>query len=231
MGDIFGGGKTETKLESTLTPQQKRVQSKLGTYLLPQIGKGLPGYSGTLNAQLPSEYQESENYLQDVMNGKYSSKDYLEPYFKANIQDPLMKSWREDILPEIGGVAGKGGYFYGSGRESLERKSSEDLLNELGKQRTSLFYQANEAERTRQQAAAGQLLTSSMGETAVEQGNLTRTQEEWLRTQPEYNHMLQMIMGYLGQNYMAPMTTQTGPGLINSALTAFAGGVGSAMKF
>jgi hypothetical protein len=104
------------------------------------------------------------------------------------------------------------------------------MLETLGAERSKLYFQTEQAERARQQEASGQLLTAAMGKTAVEQGNLTRTQEEWLRTQPEYNHMLQMIMGYLGQNYTTPVSTTTGPGLINSALTAFAGGVGGNAK-
>lgn len=224
MSGLFSGGKTETKLESTLTPQQKRVQAKLGTYLLPQIGQGLPGYPGKLSAELPSEYQKSEQYLQDVMSGKFASSDYLEPYYKTNIQDPLMETWKRTILPEIGGEAGRGGYFYGSGRETLERESGEKLLETLGTERSKLYFQTEQAERARQQEAAGMSLSAAMGETAVEQGILTREQEEWLRTQPEYNQMLSLVMGYLGQNYMTPTTTITGPGFLSSLITGAASG-------
>ena len=227
MSGMFDSGKTESKMESTLTKEQWQAQKKLGPYLTSKIGTALPEYTGQLSATLGDEYGASEKYLQDVMGGKFSSKDYLEPYFKTNIQDPLMESWREDILPEIGGVAGKGGFFYGSGRETLERESAEDLLETLGSERTKLYYQANEAERARQMEASNLSLQAAMGKTAVEQGALTREQEEWLRTQPEYNHMLSMVLSYLGGNYMAPTTTETGPGFLNSALTGFATGFGS----
>lgn len=227
MGEIFGGGGTESKVTSSLTETQKKAEKKLGSYLMPKIGTGLPGYAGTLSANLPEEYQTTENYLQDVISGKYASSDYLEPYFKSNIQDPLMKTWKETILPEIGGTAGKGGFFYGSGREELERQSAEDLLSELGKQRSSLYFQTEQAERDRQQGAAGLSLSAAMGETAVEQGALTREQEEWMRTQPEYNHLLSMMLGYLGGGYTTVTQEQESPGFLNSLLTGVAGGFAS----
>ena len=229
MGDLLGGGGTESKVTSSLSWNQKQAEKKLGSYLTPKVGTGLPKYSGILSAELPEEYQTTQNYLQDVISGKYSSSDYLEPYFKSNIQDPLMKTWKETILPEIGGTAGKGGFFYGSGREELERRSAEDLLTELGKERSSLYFQTEQAERDRQQGAAGLSLNAAMGETAVEQGILTREQEEWMRTQPEYNHLLSMILGYLGGDYTTVTQESEGPGLINSAITGFATGFGSSL--
>jgi len=229
MSSVFGGSKSSSKPRSTLTKTQKEVEVPFGSYLKEWIGKPLPRYKGQLSATLGPEYGATQDYLSSVVGGKYMSPEYLEPYYKTNIKDPLMETWMEDILPEIGGAAGRGGYFYGSGRERMERESAEDLLETLAAERSKLYWGAEQAERTRQQEAAGMSLQAAMGETAVEQGALTREQEEWLRTQPEYSHMLQLILAYLGSPYMQMGQSSRGPGFLTSVLSGFAEGFGSTL--
>jgi len=229
MSKVFGGGSSESKPQSTLTQTQKQTETALGSYLIPYIGQGLKPYPGQLSATLGKEYGLSEDYLQSVMSGEYSSPEYLEQYFKYGIEDPMMEAWREKILPEIGGEAGRGGFFYGSGRETLERQSAEDIASTLAGERGKLYYSMEQAERARQQEAASLSLQAAMGRTAVEQGILTREQEEWLRTQPEYSHMLNLVLAYLGQDYMQMATSSEGPGFLTSVASGFAQGFGTTL--
>ena len=141
----------------------------------------------------------------------------------------MIETWKEDILPEIGGYAGRGGFFYGSGRERLERESADRLLEEIGKQRSSLYWGAEQAERDRQDRAAMGVLETAMTATGIEQMDLTREFDEWMRTQPEYNPSLSLALSYLSGSYMQPLVETEGPGLLTGAVSGLAQGVGTGL--
>lgn len=239
MGDVFGGSESKPKAVDTLTAEQQAVSKVFGPWLEESVGKGLQKYPGQLSAELGPDFdyfKGSLGSLASISNQEYLNTDYLESYFNTNIKDPMLEAWEEEILPEIGGAAGRGGFFYGSGREELERESAEQVLETMSAERSKLYWDAELAKQTErmhgqevQLGAATAGIETALAETAVEQGILTREQMEWLRTQPEYNVLIPAILSYLGTPMTQVGTEQSGAGLGYGIATGLASGVSYAI--
>ena len=135
MGDfLFGTAPSATPMDRPAVRQDRMApeQMKMFESLLGIMGGGpsSPMSTGFVGGYSPME-QKSIGMLEQYMTkaGGFDSPEY----FEQMIKKPLVETWKEDIMPEIGGEFGKRGLFYGSGRREAEERSGESLMDILAK--------------------------------------------------------------------------------------------------
>ena len=77
----------------------------------------------------------------------------FDDFFQTNVQDPLLESFQEDVLPGISRSQGPTGFFSGD-RLRQDEQAREDLLGQLVRSRSDLAFRTDQAQRDRQLAAA-----------------------------------------------------------------------------
>jgi len=210
----------------TLTPEQEQLLRQMIGYSGQYADKPSPGYEGPLSAKMSGlqgqgliglqsyaggESQNIQDMLQRFVGGEYMGDEYYE----TAIRDPLVETWKEEIMPELRGEYGRRGLFYGSGREASELRSAETLMDTLGRARV----EQQEVARGEMMTAGELSLQHALGLTGAqmeygsfqqqrEQEALQREYSEWLRTQPGYSAESAMNMQLLGvQPYTRPFQT------------------------
>ena len=195
FGDFFLGKKPKIKEYDTLTGGQRTMATGLENYLTPQVGKGVPGYTGKLTAG-PSQYEQQGlntlgNYIAQPSEatgwGSAALKTQLsgapstninpqasEDYFNNSVRAPLMKQFNEDIMPQVRERYNSGGMFYGTPRERAENNALQDLEGNLVSQKSNLAYQDEQARRQLSEDAAKRQLAALPQGLAYGQEPLTR---------------------------------------------------------
>ncbi len=139
--------------------------SNVGDYMFGAQGKHL-GDVGLLD---PSQ----QNYLSQILGGQSGEQahgalgnllqNYDEDFFQKSVIDPSMKSYREQILPEVQqGFAGAGAGSSSAFNQTLAR-SAQELASSLAGKRLDL--QQNVAQR---QAGGLGVLGSALGQKTFE---------------------------------------------------------------
>ena len=195
FGDFFLGTKPKINEYDTLTGGQRSIANGLGNYLTPQMGQGVPGYTGKLTAG-PSQYEQQGlntlgNYIAQPSEatgwGSAALKTQLsgapstninpqasEDYFNNSVRAPLMKQFNEDIMPQVRERYNSGGMFYGTPRERAENNALQDLEGNLVSQKSNLAYQDEQARRDLAESAAKRQLAALPQGLAYSQEPLTR---------------------------------------------------------
>jgi len=229
MGAYSGRPGTYQRLQ-TLTPEQQRLMSQVGSYYSNAFsGGGFPQYTGEYNTPITGGEQDlvRQNSRSNVLAEKgfapLLSGEFPEDYYQKSVYAPTMKSWREDILPELEeSYAGPGGYW-GSARAGAVGKSARDLSDYLTSTRADL---ANKA--VQYPTSAAPAYANYMGESAKIQSiprairdyGLQKQYEEFVRTRPEsaaniagatsFLNLKGFGYGYVPQN---PTTSSIGGGM------------------
>lgn len=226
MLDILFGSEPEvttTAGTSKQTAEQQSLMQKLMSYYQSFAGQSGEQYSGDRVAGLDSSGVEGElggtlGILNQFESGAFTQPKYLEDYYTKSIEEPLMKRWKEEIMPTIGGEFETRGLFMGSGRRDAEVNSAEALMDTMGKGRANLYSQMEKSGRAQQLQAStmksqtlAQMLGISAAQTGIEQQGMDTQYSDWLRTQPGSRPQDQILMQLLGLNTLnAPNTVVTG---------------------
>lgn len=161
---------------------------------------------------------EFRNTLLDLLDPeftqglRYKLDENFEDQFQKGVVDPAMKTYRQDILPELEQRYSDIGAGSSSALNQALIRSSEDLSNLLAGQR--IGYQGQQQQYGIQKAQLGQQ------DTALKQ------QGQQLRAQAQLG-ALQQVMNLMGQRPYQPIVQGPTEGLIKPLISA-AGQVGGA---
>ena len=161
----------------------------------------------------------------------------IDEFFQTNVADPILEAFEENIST-IGRRFGKN--FFGTGRTDQESDAFEDMIDALTSERANLAFQNDQRTRDRKLTAAGMspgvarggtdellaLLTAGGVPRGIEEGNLLRSYQEFLRQQNQKNQDISQALAAVGLPTVENIATVTegDPGLLSGYL---AGGGGA----
>jgi hypothetical protein len=250
--NIFHKNPTQVITGSKYTPEQSGLLQMLSNYMSQYAGgQQLPSYTGELTAPTNATQlgglsnlqtamapnnpitQTTNQSLQDIIGGKTALPEALTANYKANIEDPLLKTYKEQIMPELAGTMASKGLSYGSTKQKTAEDLTNNLTDSLSKGRAQLGADItnstiqnqlggiNAANSGNQTTLAQILGMENIGNTeqTTQQNSDTAQMNQWLRNQPGSNPALQMIMQILGlsPNYAptVPSTSNDSGGLMS----------------
>lgn len=249
---IFGEEpKVRTGQQSTWTPWQQDIGKRLGRELqggpdTSRYSGRLPGTSGMSDLQQlsltglekalggDSVLKEQEEFISNMLNPERRQQQ-MQEYFQETVQDPMMESFQEEVIPHIRRQYAPSGYWSGH-RVKQEDEAMEDLVDSLTRERTRMAYEARESDLNRGMQAAGMGSPAMRGmETGLRLGEIPRAVEtegqqaeynEWRRRRQEEDKWLQQMMSSLGlsgvENYAIGDPGDTG--LLRDVISEAAGG-------
>ena len=125
LGGMLGGNKKGgSNIINVVDPYKTKISEAMTPFLESRIGKGLPSYEGQLYENLnPNTINNMNSFL------SLSPTDW----FNKNVQDPTVKNYKENVLPDI--QESFAGGLRGSGRYTNELDSMNNLYTNLASQR------------------------------------------------------------------------------------------------
>jgi len=247
LSDFLGGSEPEAEItsQSTLTPEQQEALKKLLAQLTGDqgIGGDVPAFGGDLNI---GQSGTTQNLLAELIGGtgRTGATDDIisqfltgdptdvESLFKESIQEPLIRTFQDEILPSIDRRFASSGFFGSERGKSVER-STEDLLQTLVGEKSKAVFGAEEAAKGRALQALSPSLNFSSGvtrqigdigsqETGLEERNVARNFEEFARQQAQRTQQIQQLLAAIGTQGTENIATVTPgkEGAINSILGA-----------
>lgn len=160
IGDFLFGSSPEVteSSRSLLSPEQQASLVKLLPSLQQQakpgaVGAGgLTGTSQDILRQITSAagdqpgykytspiYESSEAALLNLLGGGGTSPEAFDEYFRTTVQDPLVQSFKRDVIPSIGLKFGTN--LFSSAREDFTGRQVEELGKTLAQERAKLAYE------------------------------------------------------------------------------------------
>ena len=217
---------------STMSPEQQEVMKKFGPYITGKIGQGLPGWEGKFAAPL-SKYEEMGlsrlgEYLeggigetaqmglgayQQALKGMSPKEvqdwymEFVAPGEKRYMEQTILPSIREEHVPT--------GTYWGSPRYGdVERAWGEFGAGQLGRMGEAIMSEREGArsmipylsEMEKLEAGVPQMEAAAKYGALprlIEQTELLGQIQEFIRTTPEMNPILQLAMDFLGTTTMA----------------------------
>lgn len=165
MGCMSSSKKSSKSTSTNYEPWQSQLAQKIRDVYLPKLGAGANVYSGDRVADLTglqtgaigagsnflsafSNPASQGNPLMDetgkalggILAGTTGAQkltpEQSQQYFEGYVKDPLVKSFKTDILPSID-VGSQGGDFFGSNRQKGYVKAGENLMDTLTQQKAN----------------------------------------------------------------------------------------------
>lgn len=188
-----------------VAPQYQAASTAASDVIQRGLAGGYPAYPGAITAG-PAPLQEqgfaatSELFpeLSELM-GATAGGEFLSPETNPYLAEtyaaasaPLLKQWREQIMPGINTAAEQAGAFYSTGRSDWLGSRGLDLADQLASLSAGIYGPAYQAERGLQTQAQrdlanlpGMLLDAGGTQRTISQEDINRLYQEWLRTQPQ----------------------------------------------
>jgi len=234
LGSFLTG--TESSAEFKTLPTKTPEQNQAINYMLKLLQGDIGDYGtigtagGTANPNQDAAMQKVLEAITGSMgtaaNTLNQSLQYdpqqIDQYFTQTVQDPLLKTFSEQILPQISARAGSN--FWGSDRLNQDLTATNDLTRNLSAERTRMSFEADQAARNRMLQALGLIPTVTGAATDFATNN---TVSELRRKQmmEERNQLLQLLLGATGQQTLENIGIAK-PGS-EGALSGILGGVGA----
>lgn len=230
---LFGssGSPRQTGAADLLTGSQKSLMEKLLAYAGNGVGTGLSPYGGELSAVAsPLESQSFDAISsmlsgggilgqgRDALSGLLSDFDPTDASatWQTTVGDPMMDAWRDEILPRIKEeFTALGAGSSGAANRAIAG-SGEDLAEAMGQNLARFLFDAGEAHKNRQSAAADEALSyaatpaqiglaAGSAQRGITDNALSADYSEWLRTRAENNPALALALNLLGVRAFQPL--------------------------
>ena len=176
LSETLFGKKPSLQRETITDPVKGPVASQLSSYLQANVGKGIPRYEGELaqliDPNLTNRYNEFLNLNANDM-------------FDRDVAGPQTEAFKRDFLPVL--QEGYAGSLRGSGRF----RSEEDATNKFSQDLAGLRYTANKELPVAQ-------MTMAQSYYAMQDTKVQREYENWWKSLPENNPILEKAMQFLG---------------------------------
>lgn len=203
-------------------------------------------------------WEEGRSTLSGLLSGDISSRmspEITEDYFRESIYGPSLSMMREDIIPEIEGAYA--GNYWGTPRASAVGEAWEGFEEDMSSTLSELIWRDEisrvEMEQQGRLSALGMIPGFESARAAGIEGKMTAGQmlgalprmlkqaeleaqfNEWLRTRPEYNPVIEQALAFAMSPTKQAMLTGGGssPSIFGSmvgmlgALGGLASGVGA----
>ena len=184
---LFGGGKKEQgremKRESTLSPEQRRIEQ----WLMGRFRQKPQAYGGQMRATMPGA-------AQGLLEGKpmFTEMPPLwQEYFKSAIETPMRTQYQEETAPGISESFVGPGTYWSSMRAGGEQKGAEEFARSLASTRAATAL-------TAEQEAAQRVMGLTPMDIAMQETGISKEYADWLRQQPGYTPQDEMALKYLG---------------------------------
>lgn len=197
-GWMFGGEdeeenkKRELQIISTLNPEQQQLFSQLSGFAGSRIGQGLPAWEGDWTTPMSAGEEWGIGKYKEAVEGMDPAAvhDWYMQYM-----DPLEKKhMREQIIPGIREAGVPGGTLRGTGTEGRVSSAWEQFgAGQLGRIGETIM-----KERTEGKAALPGYMQAAALPRLIEQQDLDRQIQEFIRTTPELNPILNLVRDMLG---------------------------------
>lgn len=119
------------------------VEKSLGTTPT-DLAQQASGVLSNLGPQ-PQLSADAQQALAQILSG--NPQDF-EKFFKASVQDPAIRQFQEQVLPQISRKFAN--QFFGSDRQRADQLATRDLLRSLTEARAGLAFKTDQAARERQ---------------------------------------------------------------------------------
>jgi hypothetical protein len=171
---------------STLSKSQKQVNNALKNLLVSKIGSGGTPYEGDIVADLIPEMLQAKDMLSSSMDdvgqfddmmadvivqalsGKPSydvSDEAVTRRFEQSVKTPLMRTFQEDIKPQVDQAFAAQGALFSSRRGDATRKALEGLQTTMSSDLANMLYTKQSLEaQLAESAASRQLGAVSLGQ-------------------------------------------------------------------
>lgn len=193
------------------------VSNPLSAFLAQSVGKGLPRYGGEIAPEVDPNLTSRYNEFLSL-----NANDL----FDRDVANPATKKFKEEFLPEFeesfaGGLRGSGRF-----------RGVEDQVNKFATELAGLRYKANTEIPLAQMAMAKDYY-------AMRDVKIQRQYQDWFKSLPENNPMLEKALQFLSNNTGTGTTVLSGldPGtegwfgdLLNIGVAAMTGGMGGGAK-
>jgi hypothetical protein len=216
MGCFSSGGSSNQNTSTNFQPWQDELAKKIKDEYLPKLGAGANVYQGQrvadltglqtgaigagnnflpafqnptsqANPLMPETGQAIGGLLAGTTGAQKITPEQTQAYFKGNIQDPAIRTLKQDILPAFD-VGSQGGDFFGSNRAKGAIKAGTDVANTLTQQKANLDWNVTQSNNALDEAKAGRT------QTAVNQGmNYSRLPAQ--QTMDQVNTAIAQVSG------------------------------------
>lgn len=264
IGDALFGDKPDAKIrqKSRLSPEQQNLLKRLESFLNVPVEESVTPFEGDLTAGASGLESLSLQALEQEALGRVEGGGQLftqasdalsqiltapptdfEDFFQTNVESPLLETFSEEIQPRIRASNAKN--FFSTGRQDIESRATEDLIQEIGRARESLAFQTREADRAAKLTAAGlvdpvtaapinqaiRLLQAGRVPREIEQAGLTAEYQEFLRRQQQKSDRVRQLLQAIGVPVQENIALVTGgsSGILGPAAQGFAQGFASSI--
>lgn len=177
-GEAFAAGLLEPNQQAALAQLIQQLSSGSTVQgFSPGFNVGLSNLEQTslqaleeraLNLESPSPLNDAmQQVLLRAMNPDQAVQD-TSNYFETNIQAPALRSFQEQVLPQIGRSFG-GADFFSSERAGADNQARQELVTALTQSRADIQYKAYEAAQQRALQAVGLTQAGEQQQFAEEQ--------------------------------------------------------------
>ena len=182
---FFTGTKPKIITKAIRDPVKEKVASPLSSFLASRVGKGLPRYGGALVGE-----------VDPLMKGRYEDYMSLKPeeFFREKVVQPTMEIAREELLPEV--REGYAGALRGSGRYRGEEEFISGVTQKLGIETAKMVPSMYESQ-----------LKAGMSMWQIKDLEVQREYQDWYKSLPEMNPVLDKALGFLSKGVGTGTTT------------------------
>ncbi len=260
IGDWLFGSDSKMREVDTLSTEQKAAMSSLLPYLTGKVGQGLPSYTGKMTAGMSANEQAAQSILYQYLTSPNSTltNQGLASYSKTlagmnpqEVSDEYMKYTapmerrylRDVIIPTLKESNVQGGTL----RSTSTDRGLQDAVTQFGEGQLGRIGQRITDERSAARNALSLLPTMTNIESGMpkveagmqygglarelEQADLTARFNEFVRTTPELNPIMDQIIQLMGVQTKGMYEKSGNTGLVNSiigaVLSRYAGGSSS----
>jgi len=137
--DILAAQQELTDIVRQLPPDTEQIRTGL------ESAANIPAETGE---RLWQEYRAATGDLRRFERVPYDySRDAAEEFYRQTVEAPLMRAFKQDILPKIR-AAYAGPTFWSSFRARAEQQAAEDLMSKLAQERARILWEDELARRS-----------------------------------------------------------------------------------
>lgn len=175
ISKFFGERDPQIITQPIVDPLKQNVASPLSEFLASNIGKGIPRYQGQLTSPLPAG---AENVV-----SRYLALDPTQ-FFEERIKQPAMKTFKEELLPQVREEFA--GSLSSSGRFRTEEEAASKFATGLAETQANLELQLPQSQFQMAQSFK-----------AIQDADKMTLYKEWYSSLPQNNPALQSAISFL----------------------------------
>jgi hypothetical protein len=240
MGDIFGGKQKSTTTTEPFSGAQKALYEAFQPYVFNRVTNPRK-YTGDLTADMTDTQKQAIDNLRVGANNSiikdYAAGSYVDPMNNKYVQDMASvitqtgkDAWGEQGK-QVNSLFNKNSFWGGSAHQDQLAKTAKDINQTTQNAIAGLYKDAYDTgvnqmlqAKTAQQSADNALLNAGNTEYGIQDAELTRKYEAWLKEQGLSDNDIAMYLQYLGLGKNPTQTQTTKSSGLGGVMGSLAGG-------